>query len=234
MKLEKRKKSNNLYLYVGIIFIIIGIVLSILPYFVNHNIEQQSIESIKALDDISHETLKANANKEAEFKFDEIQAISVTRNLAKGKINYEQIIGQIVIPSLNINLSIFNGTTNDNLLAGVTTLKPNQTMGKGNFSLAGHYTNSNGVLLNKLLEIKEDAIIRITDKNTIYEYKVYKIELVPATAIHLIEDQVAIDRQKPVISIMCCYYLNNPDKRFFVFGELINTYSYEKNLMEHK
>lgn len=234
MKLEKRKNSNNIYLYAGIIFIAIGVILAILPIFVNQNIEQQSIDSVKALENISHETLKANANAKAEFNFNDIQSISVTRNLAKGKINYDQIIGQIVIPSLNINLSIFNGTTNENLLAGVTTLKPNQTMGQGNFALAGHYTNSSGVLLNKLLEIKEDAIIRITDKNTIYEYKVYKNEIVPATSIHLIEDQVSIEHKKPIISIMCCYYLDNPDKRFFVFGELINTYSYEKNLMEQK
>lgn len=237
MQPEKKRNSNynNIYLIVGIVFIAIGIVLAILPTFVNQNIEQQSIDSIKALENLSHEKLKENQNTKVDFNFNEIESISVTRNLAKGKINYDQIIGQIVIPSLNINLSIFNGTTNDNLLAGVTTLKANQVMGQGNFALAGHYTTSKGVLLNRLLEIKEGAIIKITDKNTIYEYKVYKTDLVPATSLNLIEDNVTSDHQKKaIISIMCCYYLDNPDKRFFVFGELVNSYTYEKNLMESK
>lgn len=232
---KRRSNSNNIYLIVGIVFIVVGIILAILPTFVNKNIEQQSLDSIKALENLSHEKLKENQNTKVDFNFNEIESISVTRNLAKGKINYDQIIGQIVIPSLNINLSVFNGTTNDNLLAGVTTLKPNQVMGKGNFALAGHYTTSKGVLLNRLLEIKEGAIIKLTDKNTIYEYKVYKTDLVPATSLNLIEDSVTNEHKKnAIISIMCCYYLNNPDKRFFVFGELVNSYTYEKNLMENK
>lgn len=50
------------------------------------------------------------------------------------------VVGGIAIPDLAINLPIFKGVTNDNLLYGAGTMKDNQVMGgENNYTLASHH-----------------------------------------------------------------------------------------------
>ena len=49
------------------------------------------------------------------------------------------VIGGIAIPEVEINLPIFKGLDNVNLFYGAGTMKPDQRMGEGNYSLASHH-----------------------------------------------------------------------------------------------
>ena len=144
------------------------------------------------------------------------------------------LIGQLVIPAVDMNLSIFKGSTNENLLAGATTMKADDKMGEGNFTLAGHYNKDKSILFGYLMDVKVGDIIKVTDKTNIYEYKVYANKTVDDKSIYMIENEEAKKRGNNIISLMTCYYSSKTGKRYFVLGDLVKTYPYDEKLMDVK
>ena len=131
-----------------------------------------------------------------------------------------------------MNLPIFKGTTNDNLLAGATTMKESDKMGQGNFTLAGHYNKDKSILFGSLMDVKVGDIIRVTDKVDIYEYKVYDTVTIDDKALYMIDDERALIHGNNIISLMTCYYSSNTGKRYFVLGDFVKKSPYEKHLMQ--
>ena len=91
-------------------------------------------------------------------------------------------IGIISIPDINIELPVFNGITYETMIYGAGTAKPNQQMGKGNYTLASHkiFNSFNGSIITNLLfgnliyaQIGQSIIL--TDKDKSYEYKINNI-----------------------------------------------------------
>lgn len=232
----KNTFKKKIPLIIGILLIIIGIVIVMLPNISKEQIKQQSIEIVKEVEEkTTIQELKENLETPTTFEFEEIKSIGLTETLQSitgTKVNHKQLIGQIVIPSIEINLPLFNGLTNNNLLAGVATMKGKQVMGERNYTIAGHYVLGGNYLFSNLLDIQEGAIVRITNKENIYEYKIYKTEKVPADSLYLLEDSESEKYGLPIITLMSCYYYGNNDVRWFAIGELINTYPYSKDKME--
>ena len=81
------------------------------------------------------------------------------------------------------------------------------------------------------MDVKIGDKIRITDKYKIYEYQVYDTKTVNDDALDMISDDVATKRGKPVISLMTCYFSSSTGKRYFVIGELVDTYPYNNEDM---
>ncbi|MGO1580198.1 MAG: class A sortase [Peptoniphilaceae bacterium] len=222
----------------AILFLLGGLVLLFLPYINKNLLENNSRKNREfVVREISKEEIQENVGRkvpeEKLFEFDSVENISQTKTfLDINKVNKNLVLGQIVIPSIDINLAILKGRTNNNLLAGATTMKDRQEMGKGNYAIAGHNTKS-GVLFGNLSQIKKYDIVRISDKNSIFEYRVYKTEIVSPDRIDLISDKKSIELGKPILSLMNCYYVNgkNSGKRFFAFAELINSYPYSEGKM---
>ncbi len=180
------------------------------------------------LDNLSAEELEENENLEADYDYSAVEDIDERSIFAGFNQSYENaIVGHIIIPDLNINLPILKGTTEEHLTVGATTMKSDQKMGEGNYPLAGHYMKNKDLLFGSLLDIEKDTIVRITNKKMIYEYKIYETLLVPDTSVHLLDDKIAKEHGKPIISLMGCYYTSKNKKRFFAFGELVDEYPYD-------
>ncbi len=113
-------------------------------------------------------------------------------------------------------------------------MRKDQKMGKGNYPLAGHYMKEKDVLFGSLMDVKEGDIIRVTDKETIFEYVTYEVKVVPDTAVYIIDDDEADKVGKPIISLMTCYYSSSTGKRYFVMGELKSSYPYTEELLYAK
>jgi len=77
-------------------------------------------------------------------------------------------------------------------------------MGEGNYTLAGHNNGDKKLLFGSLMDIKKGAIVRITDKTDIYEYKIYDTKVVDSTALDLLENAESDKVGKPIISLMTC------------------------------
>ena len=217
---------------IGIILIVIGLVLLVIPQISVHLIREDQKKAVEVFQEIRQEELHEKAQREeVSFDFDAITSITVNQaqqNTIWGNedvINtYRQdIVGQLIIESLDINLVIFNGINDAKLYVGVTTMKPGQVIGERNYSIAGHWSYNDGVLLSRLPDIEEGAIIKLVDQENTYEYKVYETALVLASDVHLIEDYMADNHGSPIVSLMSCWTSMHETHRWFAFGELINT-----------
>lgn len=217
----------------SLVVILAGIIILMLPNIANRLIKDTSKSNVDYIENVSAEKLEKNLENKAEFDFSSIKDVDVNGTLIDiGKINKNLIIGQLLIPDLNMNLPIIKGVSKVNLLAGAATMKDDQLLGVGNFSLAGHRMKTKGVLFGSLMDIKKGSIIKLTNKKTVYEYVVYETLVVPDTQIDMISDDLSKKRGKPVVTLMTCYYSSKTGKRFFAVGELVKEYPYNENLTE--
>lgn len=217
----------------AVILILVGAFIMMIPTLKDKKVEQTVQETVKIVEAITPEVIEENeANEEAQFDYSVVEDITVTGTLLGNiKANSKLLVGQLVIPSVGMNISIFKGINNTNLLAGAATMRANQKMGEGNYPLAGHYSKNKDILFGSLMDVKVGDPIRITNKKTIYEYTVYEVKVVPDDALYIIDDKVAEQKGVPVISLMTCYYSSKTGKRYFVMGELTKTYHYSEEVL---
>ncbi len=209
------------------LFILLGIFLLLTPSLKDSSVERKVQTTVNIVEEYTPVEIKKNETNEADFDFSIVEDVSVTGTLlGQNKINKDLIIGQLVIPSIELNIPIFKGINNTNLLAGSATMRADQKMGLGNYPLAGHYMKDKNVLFGSLMDVKKGDLIRLTDNETIFEYETYDVKLVPDTAVYLIDDEEAQTRGNPLVSLMTCYYSSKTEKRYFVMGELKTTYPY--------
>lgn len=210
-----------------IALIIIGIVILLLPSITDEVIKRRTIKSIEKTRNLTSKELEENSKRGAEFDFGEVCDIEISSVLiAAEKFDQNHIIGEIIIPDINLNLPVMKGISETNLMEGAATMKDNQIMGKGNFALAGHCMKSKDVLFGGLMDIKDGSIIKLTDKNTVYEYVVSETLVLPDTSTDMIEDSKSVEREKPIITLMTCYFSSKTGKRFFAIGEFSREYPY--------
>lgn len=217
----------------AVILILVGAFIMMIPTLKDKKVEQTVQETVKIVEAITPEVIEENeANEEAQFDYSVVEDITVTGTLLGNiKANPKLLVGQLVIPSVGMNISIFKGINNTNLLAGAATMRANQKMGEGNYPLAGHYSKNKDILFGSLMDVQVGDPIRITNKKTIYEYTVYEVKVVPDDALYIIDDKVAEQKGAPVISLMTCYYSSKTGKRYFVLGELTKTYPYSEEVL---
>lgn len=228
--------KNRLLKILSFALILIGIVLIALPRINHSRIGNRVEKNYEVAVDLPAETLKENMEKETTFNFEAVDQITTSGTLlSTDYVDSDLIIGRLMIPSINLNLTLYNGLTNDILLAGVGTMRPGLTMGEGNFPIAGHYTygtNEAGILFTDLTSVQMGDEIYLTDNNMIYEYVAYDSKVVEPSEVHWIDDAVAAEHGKPIISLMNCYFVDGVDTgdRYFLFGELVDSYPVEENI----
>lgn len=71
------------------------------------------------------------------------QAVNLISNEASAQVmkeefEYAKDVIWLEIPDIDLNQMVLPETTEDNLNVGLTQIKPNQTPGEGNFTIAGH------------------------------------------------------------------------------------------------
>jgi len=223
-------KKNKLLRILSFILILAGLVLLVLPRINHYRIGNRSDNNHAVAEDLTAETMQDNMDTETSFDFDSIEEISTIGTwLSPEYIDESLMIGRLYIPSIDANLTVFNGITNNILHAGLGTMRPDLEMGKGNFPIAGHYADDDDIMFGDLISVENGDEIYLTDNDMVYEYEVYDTRVVEPTEVEWIEDEVAEERGEPVISLMNCYYVDGEDTgdRYFVFGELVETHSAE-------
>lgn len=216
---------------IGILIAVFGVALLLSTVFLNNIVGFSSNRALSQFEKMDREDLGLK-NKLYEYNFKDIEEISPSKTyLALEERDYEDIIGQLVIPSVDINVALFEGISKEKLWKGVSTMKENQVMGQGNYSIAGHY-GINDELFYNLADLEIGEEIRLTDKDKIYVYRVVERLLVDPSETYMIGDSRA-DGRNAIISLMSCYYEDgkNTGKRLFVVGELEKTQNYSKKMM---
>ena len=221
-----------------LLLVVSGAILILLPTYSKMKLRDEVQTAVKVIEEVTPEEIKENEEKEQPeeiFDFEQVDEISPTATFLDNRpMDKSLLIGQLVIPSLDMNLCIFKGTTNYNLLRGLGTMKPDDKMGKGNYTLAGHNNGDRKLLFGALMDIKKGAIVRITDKTNIYEYKIYETKVADSTSLELLENSEAEKVGKPIISLMTCDKGTWTSNRFFALGKFVKKYKYDKETMESK
>lgn len=213
---------------ISILLILAGVIFLALPTIQDMTIEKKTDSVKKDVEEISHDEILENIETDVEFDYEAIDDLSPS-NVIFGTVNFDKksIIGQISIPELDIDLPLLKGITNANLAVGAATMRPDQKMGEGNYPVSGHYMKNKDLLFGSLMDIEIENTVYITDKNTVYEYKIYDTVVVEDTAMYMLENSESEKVGKPIISLMTCYFSSKTGKRFFALGKLVDEYPYE-------
>ena len=175
---------------------------------------------------VTKENIEKNQETEGNFDFNSVKALS-SEAVLSAQWNSQQlpVIGGIAIPELEMNLPIFKGLDNVNLFYGAGTMKANQVMGEGNYSLASHriFTGNNAdkKLFSPLARAEKGMKIYLTDKEKVYTYEIDEVKIVTPDRVDLIEDREGINE----ITLVTCEDANAAE-RIIVKGNWIETKSY--------
>ena len=177
---------------------------------------------------VTKENIDENLKTEGNFDFDSVKSISSEAVLAsQWDAQKLPVIGGIAIPEVEINLPIFKGLDNVNLFYGAGTMKPDQKMGEGNYSLASHHIftaeNASQMLFSPLVNAKAGMKIYLTDKDKVYTYEITEVKHVTPDRVDEIEDREGV---KEITLVTCVDY--NATERIIVKGDFKEVKAYSE------
>ena len=217
-KKKKKKRRNLLTNILAVFLILLSLVLifnaQIRDIFMVWNTNKYQVSQV------TKERIEENKETEGNFDFDSVKSISSEAVLAaQWDAQQLPVIGGIAIPEVEINLPIFKGLDNVNLFYGAGTMKPNQKMGEGNYSLASHHIftaeNASQMLFSPLVNAKEGMKIYLTDKDKVYTYEIREVKHVTPDRVDEIDDREGINE---ITLVTCVDY--DATERIIVKGDL--------------
>ena len=226
-KNTKRKKNKRRNLLLNILagfLILLSIALifnsKIRDMFIVWNTNKYQVSQV------TKEKIEENEETVGNFDFESVKSLS-SEAVLSAQWNSQQlpVIGGIAIPELEMNLPMFKGLDNINLFYGAGTMKPNQEMGKGNYSLASHRIflgeKADQKLFSPLANAEKGMKIYLTDKEKVYTYEIVEVKIVTPDRVDVIEDREGIDE----LTLVTCED-SNATERIIVKGNLKEIKSY--------
>ena len=229
MSHRKMKKNNRKNILINILagfLILLSIALifnaQIRDIFMVWNTNKYQVSQV------TKEKIEENKETEGNFDFDSVKSISSEAVLAaQWDAQQLPVIGGIAIPEVEINLPIFKGLDNVNLFYGAGTMKANQKMGEGNYSLASHHIftaeNASQMLFSPLVNAKAGMKIYLTDKDKVYTYEIREVKHVTPDRVDEIEDREGV---KEITLVTCVDY--NATERIIVKGDFKEVKAYSE------
>ena len=225
-KKKKKKRRNLLTNILAVFLILLSLVLifnsTIRNMFMVWNTNKYQVSQV------TKEKIEENKETEGNFDFDSVKSISSEAVLAaQWDAQQLPVIGGIAIPEVEINLPIFKGLDNVNLFYGAGTMKANQKMGEGNYSLASHHIftaeNASQMLFSPLVNAKAGMKIYLTDKDKVYTYGIREVKHVTPDRVDEIEDRDGI---KEITLVTCVDY--DATERIIVKGDFKEVKAYSE------
>ena len=225
-KKKKKKRRNLLTNILAVFLILLSLVLifnsTIRNMFMVWNTNKYQVSQV------TKEKIEENKETEGNFDFDSVKSISSEAVLAaQWDAQQLPVIGGIAIPEVEINLPIFKGLDNVNLFYGAGTMKANQKMGEGNYSLASHHIftaeNASQMLFSPLVNAKAGMKIYLTDKDKVYTYEIREVKHVTPDRVDEIEDRDGI---KEITLVTCVDY--DATERIIVKGDFKEVKAYSQ------
>lgn len=135
--------------------------------------------------------------------------------------------GRIIIPSVGIDLGIYEGINNEHLMIGAAEQYPRdivQNGNPGNYVLASHMSSFNPKFNFAPIQygMKEKERIYTTDRKNLYVYEVVYSKVFDKSDTTPINE----DSEDAIITLYTCYNPENaryPHRRTVIRGHLINT-----------
>ena len=113
------KKSMR---WIGNSLIILGIGLILLHFVPNWIIGLQAGNNLQNAQEVTAEEIAINQQTDGEINFEAIDNVGVTSAVASDIVTTEYIVGQLVMPQIEMDLPIYKSLTNDTLMAGAAVM----------------------------------------------------------------------------------------------------------------
>jgi len=215
--LSKKQKLSNLLIMIGIIVIGLNVFFIVIlePYLL-----EKKISKVWAL---SGEDIYRNNQKE--FETSELNLELVETNSLLNEIDETKVIGFIGIPNVELSLPLLRGATIENLDVSASTIFDEQVMGKGNYPVAGHRTVLPDTLFSPLIRVEIGDEIYLTDKTSIFIYRINKIEIVTPEQIEVLNPP----QEGSIVTLITCSGKNSEFRRIVV-GKLIEVNDFNEGM----
>lgn len=223
-KRTKKSGGSTWRKVLALLLLLIGAALLALNPVKNMLIQQGT--EANRISHLTKEKIQENKKRDVTYNFEDIESIDaagVVLDRLTGSAEASELptIGAIAVPDLGINIPIHLGVSNAGMFLGAGTLKPDQEMGKGNYTLASHHALDPDLLFGPLLKAKMGQKIYLTDLEKIYEYEIDFVENVPAEAVYLLDET-----GEDIVTLVTCD--QGFVDRVVVRGTLTNTMPFEK------
>lgn len=219
---DRLKKLKKLYFFILILITLIAIGFLIYPSLSNYINNKMAVSTIsdytKKINNVNDEELndlikKINKYNEELFNGTAGNTLPSNLNIEKGST-----LGYIEIPSINVNLPIYFGTSVDILKKGVGVLEGTSIPVGGintHSVLSAHTGLTNQKLFTDIDKLKEGDIfyLHVFKKNL--AYKVDQIKVVSPNQI----DDLKIVNGKDYVTLLTCYPYGVNTERLLVRGE---------------
>lgn len=227
--MKSKKVLHKIFLCIGILLVIVGIVVFLFPRISNHiydsNVSKQEEQFDKSSADDSYdelykelqqrnEELYATAQQKLEDPFSyETDDIDLTKYGIK-----DNTLGFVYIPKMDVKLPIVLGANSDNLLKGAAHMtNTSYPIGGENTNcvLAAHRGWNRAKMFRhiELLEVGDKVYIK-NFRETI-TYKVSQIEIIYPTEI----DKLKIQPGKDMLTLITCHPYRVNTRRYVVYCE---------------
>jgi len=133
--------------------------------------------------------------------------------------HYGQAYGNILVPSVGIDLPIYFGDSLDILKNGAGQMTGSYFPGEGGSVIMGAHHSEDK--FGKLKDVKINDIIQVNTSYGTYFYKIYDLKVINETDLNLLP----IQKEKEILMLYTCYpfgYLGYTTKRYAVYANLLN------------
>ena len=211
------------------LFIILGgilIILSIIFYFTGDYLLEQFIVNNAVNVNVDDEKARHSDDLIPDYNEDNVESLSAMTILKyKDDMNRSIAKGRIVIDRIGVNLKIYEGLNNANLLKGACEQLPRSEMKMGevgNYILAAHCSRyDKSFMFTSLRYLKSGDEIKVSDDKNVYVYKVNFVKKVNRNDTSLINESTT----DKLITLYTCYDVNHfyPRYRIVARGTLDRT-----------
>lgn len=141
----------------------------------------------------------------------------------------DAVIGTVRIDSLELELPIFVGMTNQNLLFGTATMYPERDALIDNIVILGHHLGYQGKLFSPIVQAKEGETVDLNYLGEQYTYKISATGVVDETDQKVLANTTD---DSGILTLITCDKPTETNQRFVVVAKLVATTN--KNLANIK
>ncbi|WP_439443141.1 class A sortase [Listeria aquatica] len=135
----------------------------------------------------------------------------------------EGAIGRVVVPQVEMDVSIYQMPTQENLLVGAAPFYPEQVLGEGHTILLGHHVQNPTSLFAPLSRVKLQASIYLRTATQLQCYRVVGKKIVSETDLTVLERKA-----NKYLTLITCDTHKATSKRLIIQAELDKEMSYNK------
>lgn len=186
---RKNEKQNNLVKIVLLLLLYMGVILICFPL----------LKNIVLVDRTTTATVSevSKYSEISKIPFERIEAPSLSEIMTS--TNDLKSVGAIQVPSVDIELPVFAGLSQEELIYGAGAMYPERDPGTNNMILLGHHVGVSDLLFGKLMDVKVGAVVYLRYLSHYYSYQITTKKMVKETEIQILEDTT-----QPLLTLVTC------------------------------